>query len=205
MQLVMVRHGESHWNVQERYQGQADSGLTNRGRAQAEEVAHALADQVGRLAKVWSSDLPRARDTADAYARLVGASVLEDERLREVDLGSWSGRLLTEMAVESPEVVAAFAAGQDPRRGGGETFVELRARVVACLEDIAQQDVETALVFSHGGSIRVAAAHAAGLPSPGHFHFAGSSNCSRTILSLTATGQTLVRYNVPLPSEQKFF
>jgi len=203
MQLVMVRHGESHWNVEERYQGQADSGLTGCGRKQAEQVARALTDQVGRLEQVWSSDLPRARDTAEAYARLTGATVVEDERLREVSVGSWSGRLLSSIAVEEPRVVAAFAAGEDPRRGGGETFAELRSRVVDCLEDIAQHDVRTALVFSHGGSIRVTAAHAAGVPIPGPITLKSPSNCSRTFLSLDDARWMLMRYNLPLPGEQE--
>src|SRR5699024_10150210 len=101
-----------------------------------------------------------------------------DERLREVDLGTWTGRLLTEMADEYPDVVAAFSAGEDPRRGGGETYTELRQRMVACLEDITREDEETALVFSHGGSIRVTSAQAVGLPSPNFLTLGPPSNCS---------------------------
>ena len=199
MQVIMVRHGESHWNVEQRYQGQADSGLTERGRAQAAQAAHTLVEEVGRMETVWSSDLPRARDTAQAYAELTGATVVEDKRLREISVGDWSGRTLAEVAAELPEVVAASKAGLDPRRGGGETFVEQRARVSECLEELAQTGLDQVLVFTHGGSIQVGAAYAAGLPSPGHHSMAPASNCSRTVLRLGGLGNAVVRYNVPLP------
>lgn len=195
----MVRHGESHWNVEERYQGHADSGLTEQGRAQAAQAARTLVEEVGEVDVVWSSDLPRARDTAQAYADLTGARVIEDVRLRELGVGSWAGRTLAEIAEEFPDVVAASRAGLDPRRGGGETFAEQRIRVVECLEEIAAMDLDHALVFSHGGSIRVAAAHAARVPSPGHDTMAPPSNCSRTVVAMGEGKTSLVRYNIPLP------
>lgn len=199
MQVIMVRHGESHWNVEQRYQGQADSGLTERGRAQAAQAARTLVQELGRLETVWSSDLPRARDTAQAYADLSGATVVEDDRLREVSVGDWSGRTLEEVAQELPDVVAASKAGLDPRRGGGETFVEQRARVSACLEDLARTGLERVLVFTHGGAIQVGAAYAAGLPSPGHQSMAPASNCSQTVLRVGTERNAVVRYNVPMP------
>lgn len=199
MQVYMVRHGESHWNVENRYQGHADSGLTELGRTQAKQAAHALVEQIGRYPVVWSSDLPRARDTAQAYADLTGATVVEDTRLREVSVGTWAGRTISEVAEEFPDVVAASRAGHDVRRGGGETFAEQRVRVAACLQEIADSDVTSALVFSHGGTVRVAAAHAAGVPSPGHATMAPPSNCSLTILRLRSGRNALIRYNVQLP------
>lgn len=195
----MVRHGQSHWNLEPRYQGQEDSGLTDLGREQAAVAARTLMAEVGRHDVVWSSDLPRARDTAQAYADLSGATVIEDKRLREISVGSWSGRTLPEIAAEFPDVVAASRAGEDVRRGGGETFSEQRERVVACLDEIVAQGREEALVFTHGGSIQVAAAHAAGVPSPGHKRMAPPSNCSRTVLRLGELHDAVVRYNLPLP------
>lgn len=199
MQVVMVRHGESHWNVEKRYQGQADSGLTDLGRQQAARAARVLLDEVGRVDTVWSSDLPRARDTAEAYSVLSGAEVIEDRRLREVDVGDWSGRSIEEIALELPEVVAAAKAGLDPRRGGGETFAEQRARVGEFLEEMGRSPVDRALVFTHGGAIQVGAAYAAGVPSPGHQSMAPPSNCSRTFLRIGTAKNAVVRYNLPLP------
>lgn len=198
MFITMVRHGESHWNVEGRHQGHLDSGLTDRGREQAELVARVLSDDVGPVDRVWSSDLPRALETARAYSRLVGAEVICDPRLREVDVGSWSGHLIADIAKEYPDTVAASAAGQDPRRGGGETFREQRARVEEFLLEHANSGTNDSLVFAHGGTVRVAAAFAARVPSPGHDTMSPPSNCSRTVLELTPKIQRLVRYNLPL-------
>lgn len=205
MQIIMVRHGESHWNVERRYQGQADSGLTEQGRAQAARAARVLVDEMDAFGTVWSSDLPRARDTAQAYADLSGAKVIEDRRLREVGVGDWSGRSIEEIAEAFPDVVAAGKAGLDPRRGGGETFAEQRARVAEFIEEIGQSGLESALVFTHGGAIQVGAAYAAGVPSPGHQSMAPSSNCSRTVLRVGTSRNAVVRYNVPLPGGEETY
>ena len=210
IRVIMVRHGESLWNLEHRYQGQQDSGLTDRGRRQAELVAGLLADSVERPTAIWSSDLPRARDTAAAYARLVDSPVHTDPRLREVDIGDWSGRLLADIAREQPDDVAAAAAGVDVRRGGGETFGEVRIRVAAWLDEVTAglRDTEAdgrttapVLAFSHGGAIRVAAAHAAGTPTPGHERMAPPTNCSRTELVIDGTRLALAAYNLPLPDQ----
>src|SRR5690606_6462467 len=110
---------------------------------------------------------------------------------RELSVGTWAGRLLSEIAEEFPDVVAASRAGQDVRRGDGETFAEQRVRVVECLQEISAGDEKSALVFSHGGTVRVAAAHAAGVPSPGHATMAPPSNCSLTIMKLSADRNAL--------------
>lgn len=201
--IMLVRHGESHWNAEHRYQGQQDSGLTDLGREQAERVGHRLLDELGEAAVIWSSDLPRAHDTSAPYARLAGLSVTCDPRLRELDIGTWGGRRLTDVAEEHPAVVEAAARGEDVRRGGGETFAEMRARVTACLSEIvarsgAETETRTVVVFSHGGTIRVAAAHAAGVPSPGHATLGAPTNCSITEIGLTPERAVLRGYNRPL-------
>jgi len=198
--LLLVRHGESHWNAEHRYQGQQDSGLTARGRSQAEQVGRLLAEEAGAPGAIWSSDLPRAHDTAVPYAALTQRPIRTDPRLREVDVGVWSGQPITAVARAHPEEVARFAAGEDVRRGGGETFAEVRIRIAACLAEIvAEHPDETVVIFSHGGAIRVAAALAAGVPAPGHHGFAAPTNCSRTVLATRHQTLVLQAYNLPLP------
>lgn len=135
--VVVVRHGESHWNVEDRYQGQQDSGLTDVGRAQARIVADWLAEHLPRPATVFSSDLPRVADTAAPYLALLELEAIYDQRLREVDVGTWSGKTFTEVARTDPEMFRRSRAGEDVRRGGGETFTDLRRRVVAAVSDAA--------------------------------------------------------------------
>jgi broad specificity phosphatase PhoE len=201
VRLVLVRHGESLWNTEKRYQGQADSGLTNRGRAQAEVAATALVDRFGTADLVLTSDLPRARDTAAAYESRVGAvPVRVDARLREIDVGDWTGRTFADVAEAHPEQLAEFERGVDVRRGGGETFAELRERVWAVLTEAAAEVGDgTVLAFAHGGSIRVAAAAALRVPPPGQREFAPPVNCSLTVIDYRGPDAThaLVAYNLP--------
>ncbi|MFG1697637.1 histidine phosphatase family protein [Nonomuraea sp. NPDC049309] len=198
--LILVRHGESRWNVEERYQGHADSGLTAVGIEQAEAAAKVLKARFGRPDLVVSSDLPRAWDTAQAFLRLAGGAAERDPRLRESDVGDWAGRTFTEIAAEYPDVLAEAARGGDPRRGGGETFTELRQRVWAALVDIAEQagPGRSVMVFCHGGPIRVAAAAALGIPEPGHLAFAPPVNTSVTVIDYgRERGNAVVEYNAP--------
>ncbi|MEV5888621.1 histidine phosphatase family protein [Nonomuraea fuscirosea] len=201
VRLVLVRHGESVWNVEERYQGQSDSGLTATGREQAEVAAAALLARFGPPDLVVSSDLPRARDTANAYLRHFGIEARLDARLREADIGSWAGRPFTEIAAEYPDVLAAVGRGEDVRRGGGETFAELRRRVWQALVDAAAMATgdATVVVFTHGGPIRVAAAAALRLPVPGHLSFAPPVNTSLTVIGYAGErrNHAVVEYNAP--------
>ncbi len=201
VRLVLVRHGESVWNVEERYQGQSDSGLTAIGREQADVAAAALLARFGTPDLVVSSDLPRAMDTAQAYVRHFGIEARLDARLREADIGSWAGRPFTEIAAEYPDVLAAVRRGEDVRRGGGETFAELRRRVWQALTEAADTAVggATVVVFTHGGPIRVAAAAALRLPVPGHLSFAPPVNTSLTVIGYAGERQdhAVVEYNAP--------
>ncbi|MEW9548383.1 histidine phosphatase family protein [Nonomuraea sp. NPDC050783] len=201
VRLVLVRHGESVWNVEERYQGQADSGLTAAGREQAEAAAAALLARFGTPDLVVASDLPRAGDTAQAYLRHLGIEARQDARLREADVGTWAGRPFTEIAGEHPDVLASAARGEDVRRGGGETFAELRRRVWQALVDAAGTVAggATVVVFTHGGPIRVAAAAALRLPVPGHLGFAPPVNASLTVIGYAGErcANSVVEYNAP--------
>lgn len=196
----LVRHGESLWNVEGRYQGQQDSGLTPDGRAQAARFGEEFATRVPQPDVVVSSDLPRVRDTAQQYADRVGASVSYDPALREMSVGDWAGLTMEEAEQRHPEIVAAVAAGQDIARGGGETFAETRERVAAAIERVvaqleAQDGDGVGVVFTSGNPIRLATAHMLGVPSPGHMSFAAPDNCSLTTFRLRDGRREVVRYN----------
>src|SRR5918911_3955609 len=91
VRILLARHGETVFNVEGRWQGQSDSPLTERGLAQARELARALADEP--IAAVYSSDLGRAFTTAAQVARPHGLTGIPEERLRERGLGRLTGRL----------------------------------------------------------------------------------------------------------------
>lgn len=198
--LHLVRHGESLWNLEGRYQGQADSGLTDTGRSQAAQFAARFTEEVPAPDLVVSSDLPRVRDTAAPYLELTGSEVQLDPALREMSIGDWAGRSFEEMQAEFPELVAAVAAGEDLPRGGGETFAETRLRVVAAIDRVVAElsaagGPRVAVLFTSGNPIRLATAHMLGLPSPGHPTLGAPDNCSVTTIRMRGGRSEVVRYN----------
>jgi probable phosphoglycerate mutase len=159
--ILLARHGETDWNSERRWQGHADRPLNAVGREQARALAESLA---GRAVDViYSSDLVRAHETALIVADRLGLPVEVDRGLREVDVGDWAGRLLTEIEAADP---AGFRRWQQGRKAwnGGESYEEMGERVVATvLRLAARHPAQTVLVVTHGGSIRACRATAAGL------------------------------------------
>jgi broad specificity phosphatase PhoE len=159
----LVRHGQSEWNLLELTQGQTMSPpLTTLGREQARSAAASIrADlgQSGRVDVVRTSDLVRARETAEILAAELGGTLLHDARLREQHLGSLQGR---------PYAETWAAAEQhdwsDPHLpvAGGESPHQLRARVAEAVD--AVEPAAVTVLVSHGDTIRAAVAHLAGIP-----------------------------------------
>jgi 2,3-bisphosphoglycerate-dependent phosphoglycerate mutase len=152
--LYVVRHGETAWNREGRIQGHRDSPLTARGEAQARAVARRLARE--RLSALHSSDLGRARATADAVAAATGLEVRPDAGLRERAFGLFEGKTWDEIGRDHPD--AARAAAADPAFvvPGGESLLAFRARVVETMERLARGAAGGALaVVTHGGFLSV--------------------------------------------------
>ncbi|MDQ7030880.1 MAG: histidine phosphatase family protein [Ardenticatenia bacterium] len=147
--IYAVRHGETPWNVEGRYQGQLDPPLNERGRAQAEATARALAPL--HIDAIYSSDLKRAAQTAEALARLIHLPVRLDPRLREINQGEWQGVLVQEIERRWPVEFAGWRrAPWHHRPPGGERLQDVQERVLAALHDIVAQHPEgTVAVFTH--------------------------------------------------------
>jgi probable phosphoglycerate mutase len=162
-ELVLVRHGETHWNTESRIQGHSDSALTPRGRAQARAIAARLA--AGRFDALVSSDLGRARDTAAAIAARTGLPALEDARLRERNFGVGEGLTYGELDRRFPEVFARVReTDPDYRIPGGESRREFHDRVVGAFTSLAgRHDGARIVVVTHGGVLAIAYRHVHGL------------------------------------------
>jgi broad specificity phosphatase PhoE len=157
--ILLARHGESDWNRAGRWQGQADRPLTELGREQAQALAARLEDT--ELDAIYSSDLRRARETAEIVATAKGLEVTSVPELREVDVGSWSGLSRAEAERRFPEGFARWQGGGEGWTDG-ETYQDLGDRVVRAVSRIAADHPGgRVLVVAHGGSIR--AVHAAAL------------------------------------------
>jgi broad specificity phosphatase PhoE len=156
--ISLIRHGETTWNRAGRWQGHADPDLTEEGRIQAEAFAVAVAEEHARRPwhRLYSSDLLRARRTADRLAERLGLVLLVDPRLRELDVGRWAGLTRVEIEVREAELLSAFERGEPGvRPGGGESRIEIRERSHAFLCEIAAQRAgERILVVTHLGVIR---------------------------------------------------
>jgi probable phosphoglycerate mutase len=149
-ELWLVRHGQTDWNREGRYQGQADPPLNRAGLAQASELAARLAGTA--FAAVYSSDLQRARLTAEVAARAIGLPVTLDTRLREIGLGRWEGMLVSDIQAQYPREWAEREA--DPWHTappGGETAASVAARMQAAAAAMAQAHPRgRVLMVGHG-------------------------------------------------------
>ena len=174
--LLLVRHGETDWNRDGRWQGHSDTHLNELGREQAAR----LADQLDAVDVVYSSDLARARETADILAHRLGLEVHVDERLRERSFGAWEGKTGPEIEAEFADAHARWLSGEGPGADDAEAFGDFAARVHAFLDDVlARHPGETVLIVAHGGSIRVIHAFASGLDYVrDHRLIPGVANCT---------------------------
>jgi probable phosphoglycerate mutase len=159
--IVMVRHGETDWNRDNRFQGHADPPLNDVGRGQAKQLADRLAREP--FETVYSSPLRRAYETALILVAPLGVDVQTSDALREVDVGSWSGRTRDEVEAEFPVGYARwleYGHGWDD----GETYEELGSRVVSWFREIADAHPGgRVLAVTHGGPIRSALAASEGV------------------------------------------
>lgn len=149
-QLILIRHGETLWNTERRMQGQLDSPLTGRGLWQAQQLAARLRSLP--FTSLYSSDLPRARLTAQCIADATGHAIVDDERLRERHFGVFEGLTRAEMAARDPQNYLRFMS-RDPHYAvpGGESPAAFFARCCAALEELAMRHAgETIAVVTHG-------------------------------------------------------
>ncbi len=193
---MLWRHGRTAWNHVRRFQGQTDIALDDTGLAQARRAAALLAG-LGPTAIV-ASDLQRAATTAAELAALTDLRVRHDARLRETFAGTWQGLTSDEIASAYADQVAAWDAGDaELRPGGGETRLEVAARMVAAIDEaLAQLRTEgTLVVATHGGSARVAIGRMLGLAPQDWSALGGLSNCCWSVLVEGRRGWRLVEHN----------
>jgi probable phosphoglycerate mutase len=148
--LIVIRHGETEWNRERRMQGTTDTRLSELGRAQAQALGRRLASR--EFTALYSSNLSRARQTAEAIAVLTGRDVVTDPRLQERRFGIFEGLLAAEIRTRYPEEHARFAS-RDPdyEVPGGESASAFTARCLGCLSEIAgRHSGEEVVVVTHG-------------------------------------------------------
>ncbi len=196
--LVLLRHGQTAWNLEERSQGHADISLDETGHAQAAAAAPHLAAL--KPARLWSSDLARARETAAYVADAAGLEVGTDARLREYDVGVRSGLTRAEFAEHHPREHAAWLAHDESLLvEGEESSAQVRARVLPALTDClhALAAGQTGIVVTHGACLKVGLAALLGWPHEISRTLRGMDNGGWTVVGEhdVQGGLRLVSYN----------
>ena len=152
--LVLVRHGETDWNRERRYQGHADQPLNEAGRRQARELANQL--RAEPVTALYTSPLRRASETAQLLAGHFGLEARMLDALLEIDVGAWEGLTIEQVRARYPERV-----DQDWRSGweDGESYGDLERRVVPALLELgSQHEGGHVLAVTHAGPLRAAIA-----------------------------------------------
>ena len=194
--LVLLRHGRTAWNAQERAQGHLDVELDEVGRRQAAEVAPVVA--AFQPAMLWTSDLVRARQTCRPLELATGLTARADPRLREYDVGSRQGMTSAQFETAFPEAYAAWRAGHErPVVPGAETASEVAARMVPALHEALAglEDGETGVVVTHGACLKVALLGLLGWPQSQAATLRGVANCGFSTVTERAGVLRLEAYN----------
>lgn len=177
--VCVIRHGQTAWNVDARFQGWTDVPLDEVGRAQAEALRGGMADR--SFDTVWSSDLRRAVETAE----VVAGEPIQDSRLREMNFGVLEGTTWKNL---SPEMRAALQGFDDFVAPEGESARQLRARVFDFFDEL---EPGSHLVVTHGGVIRMLLRACGGEGFPDH----------GDIVDLDWTGRTVVARSTVAPAD----
>lgn len=166
--IYLCRHGQTFHNREGRLQGRLESDLTPLGQAQARAMAALLDDLVPAAERApWrlvASPLRRAQHTAEAIGERLGLTVELDERLVEIDVGEWSGRLREEVRGDHPHLLGDDAWGF--HAPGGETYEAMTARLGGWLAEQAAEPERRLIVVSHGVAGRLLRGAYAGLSKP---------------------------------------
>jgi probable phosphoglycerate mutase len=184
IRVVLWRHGQTDWNVENRFQGHSDIPLNEVGQYQASEAAKVLAAL--RPDRIISSDLIRAQSTAAALAALTDIKVEINPNLRETDGGLWEGKLASENRATHGELFANwYEGGDEPAGVTGERRSDVAKRAVAVIEKETTNFSGTIVFVTHGGTVRSVLGSILKLPIAQWGVIGGLSNACWSILELT--------------------
>ena len=162
-EIILIRHGETEWNSQQRMQGHSNSDLSEVGRGQIQALGELMKNV--SFDYIYSSDSLRARQTAEAITQYSGHTLQFDQRIREKNLGVFEGLTSTEAKERHPEIYRLFkTAGANYVIDEGESTQQLLERALEFIEEIRlRHPQERVVMVTHGGVVRVLMKHALGL------------------------------------------
>ena len=152
--LFLVRHGETPWTREKRYQGWTDTELSEFGRRQAEKLAERFSGQ--GIHKIYASNLLRARETAEVIGTSLGKKVHSDPRLREIGFGKWEGKTGAQLIKEKDPAFSKWSKSLEIDPPGGENMAAFRSRVRSFARHVLTKDKnKKVLIVGHGGSLKM--------------------------------------------------
>ena len=196
--LLIVRHGQTDWNIDRRFQGQTDIPLNSEGITQAQAIARHLTHE--KLATIYSSNLQRAWQTAEiiqqALSRDRQPPLIAEPRLREMCFGEWEGLRYEEIQARQPQQLRRWETDlENTAPPGGETLLVVAERVQEAFKTLALAHPDgSVLLVGHGGSLQLLIAQALGI-SPRNFWQIHLSNASLSELQLYPDGAILMLLN----------
>ena len=145
--IYLIRHGQTDWNIDKKIQGQTDIPLNENGKLQAKNISEDISKL--KIDRIISSDLSRAKETANIINENIGVKIDFDKRLREVGYGDLEGTLVDTLTEETWDIF-----NKTPEKLNGETRVEVYKRIKSFFDELKREDGNT-LVVTHGGAIRM--------------------------------------------------
>jgi ribonuclease H / adenosylcobalamin/alpha-ribazole phosphatase len=190
--LVLVRHGATSHTAEKRFSGglaSSNPGLTDEGRAQVREVADWLAPIGEAVAAVVTSPVRRTRESAEIVAERLGLGLVEEPGFAEMEFGSWDGLTFAEVRERDPEALERWLGDLEVAPGGGESFREVEARVLAGLGRVLERYAgRTVIVVSHVTPIKTLVAHAVDAPLTAVFRME-LSTAAVSVVSFVGDGE----------------
>ena len=192
--LLIVRHGETDWNAEERIQGHTDIGLSDTGAEQARLLGTRLA--LIPIDVAYCSDLKRAAETATLAIGDQDVVLNRTPRLREYHKGAFEGMTLTEIKAQFPEEYPKYLEKNlDYAPAGGETIRDVSSRMATVFGEIKDKHLnETVLVVGHGGSLRAGMVSLLSMPLEGNWSFV-FGNCGLTMVETYEDNAVLRLFN----------
>ncbi len=178
--LIIVRHAETDWNKELKYQGQQDIVLNDTGKEQAVKLSNYLSDS--NIDTIYSSNLKRAYSTAKKINKFHNLKIKQEKELREIDFGKWEGMTYSKIKAHYPEILKKW--NQNPTLispPAGEDLKRFKLRIVNVFAEIVEENREkNILVVTHGGAIKAYLTFILGIPLYNYWQF----NISSTGISI---------------------
>jgi len=175
--FILIRHGETEWNKEDRFRGRSDVPLNENGMVQAQKIAARLSGY--DIDAVYASPLPRAIQTAKPLAESHHLEIIETADLLDIDYGAWEGLPREEINAKFPDLYDTWQKSPGKTKfPGGESLRQVRLRVESLLAGLQEDHLgETVALVSHRITCHVALCVALGLPNDAIWHLRQDIGC----------------------------